>query len=333
MDDDEGGVGNVDQDNANNANNANQGDANMENMLRRLMQAAAAPRGMKPPRLSSIDSESFLVWRRNFIDISALNEWNVHRSKVAARSSLEGEAASLCHSIPLGDNAFTLDMLLDAYENRIMSPAATTLAETLFESATQVPGETVNKWHSRLRNLYLRAFPEELANLENSRQLIKKFLNGLADPQIRLHAKAQNPENYTNCRNVSQAMEAVLLSEGKGGKGGVHSLGEPSNNAFHLPNVSSQTINAITSSKKCIFCERDNHVMKDCYTLGKVYKILEKIGLSESALKGSTRFQRNNNNSRRGQNRNRGGAGRVNAISNSVPVANDPLSLVEESEN
>lgn len=224
---------------------------------------------LKPPKLESLDPESFLVWKRNFLDTAVLNNWDVNRAKLTARAALSGEAAAACHTIDLGDNQRTLENLLDDYENRILTPAASTMAESLFEQASQAPGESVNKFHARLRSLFVRAFPNLLPEVENRRELIKRFLAGLKDGQIRLHAKSQNPQTYTAACEAASQYEAVLLSEKPGGSRGhgVHQMQAAAATAAP-PRVAriGQKENSVTGSV-CRFCHRDTHETPNCFAL------------------------------------------------------------------
>lgn len=272
---------------------------------------AAPAAGIKPPKLLSSDPEHFLIWKRNFADVANLNGWNAARAKTVARSCLEGEAAVLCHSIPLGDDGFTLQQLLDAYENRIISPAASAISETMFESAIQNTGESVNKYHQRLRTLFLRAFPDQLAGLDNNRQLIQRFLSGLSESQVRIYAKSQHPETYTACLAVSQQMEAVLLSEVKPRRGGIHSVGASTSNA-QVAAIAPRTGSSSSSSKNCQYCQKVNHETRDCFALGKVQKLLENVSLSETALNG--RGAKWNNKKKKGKNNNNNFSPRVAAV-------------------
>lgn len=251
---------------------------------------------LKPPRLESLDPESFLVWKRNFQDVAALNNWEVARAKLMARASLFGDAAAACHTIALGGEERPLAELLDAYENRILTPAASTMAESLFEQAAQLPGESVNKFHSRLRSLFVRAYPDLLPQLETRRELIKRFLAGLSNGQIRLHAKSHNPLTYTAaCEHASQ-YEAVLLSEKQPGGG----RGHPGVHQMHAANPAPPTVANITTkpeivnaafghSAGCQFCGKDNHEASTCYALANLRQVLDRYPKSTISAKDNAR--------------------------------------------
>lgn len=263
---------------------------------------------VKAPRLESTEPEAFLIWKQNFRDAAALNEWGINRSKVVARASLGGDAALMCHSIALGDDAgpnlVTLDGLLDSYENRILTPAAGAMSESLFESASQLAGEPVSKFHGRLRSLYIRAYPDRANDYEQRRDLIKKFLNGLHHPQVRLHAKAQVPNTYTAAANASEQYEAVLLSEKPSSSrgGAINSISINGNSIGdlekHLDSMSS-----MSAANHCIFCSRSNHVVSNCFSLQKVRALLEKFpGTTATPPKGGRGKNKNKNRNKNNKN-------------------------------
>ena len=264
---------------------------------------------VKAPRLETVEPEQFLIWRQNFADAAAVNEWGVNRAKVVARASLGGDAALLCHSIPLGADvgadAVTLNGLLDLYENRILTPAAGAMSESLFEAAVQTAGEPVSKFHGRLRSLYIRAYPARANDYEQRRDLIKKFLNGLHHPQVRLHAKAQVPATYTAAANAAEQYEAVLLSEKPSSSrgGAINSI---SINGNSLGDLEKQldSMSSISAATHCIFCGRSNHLVNNCFSLQKLRALLEKFpGTAAMPPKGG-RGKNNKNKNNKNKNRN-----------------------------
>ena len=58
------------------------------------------------------------------------------------------------------DNIFIKDAL-DVVEKVFINPSSLDLAEAKFEAASREPGETLQAWHIRVRELYMRAFPHE----------------------------------------------------------------------------------------------------------------------------------------------------------------------------
>ena len=256
---------------------------------------------VKAPRLESTEPECFLIWKQNFLDAAAVNEWGVNRAKVVARASLGGDAALMCHSIGLGadegPDVVTLENLLTQYEDRILTPAAGAMSESLFEAAVQLAGEPVAKFHGRLRSLYIRAYPARANDYEQRRDLIKKFLNGLHQPQVRLHAKAQVPNTYTAAANAAEQYEAVLLSEKPStSRGGA--INSISINGNSLGDLERQldSMGSMSAATHCIFCGRSNHLVSNCFSLQKLRALLDKFPGTTAAPPKSGKKNKNHKN-------------------------------------
>ena len=177
--------------------------------------AGAGGGGRRPPILEKSDAVSFKIWRNNFQTVVDINEWEVQRAKREAKAALTDEAAALAHDIDIqpANNAFTLAHLLEAYEARFVSPAASALAVSEFQVAKQEPLEPAVKFHSRLRGLYMRAYPANADGHNANLDLINHFITKLKNSDTRMHCFTANPQTYANALAAAQLHESALLKQ------------------------------------------------------------------------------------------------------------------------
>ena len=205
-----------------------------EEQFNRLINRVAGGNGggRRPPTLDKTDPVAFKTWRSNFTTVATINEWDVNRSKREARAALTDEAAVLAHDIDIraGDNAFTLEALMAAYEARFISPAASALAVSEYQIAKQEQLEPAVKFHSRLRGLFVRAYPHNQEDHNNNQDLIRHFIQRLRSGDTQMHCFTQNPATYAAALTAAQMHESAVLMR-KASKDMVGSLDQPEGTA------------------------------------------------------------------------------------------------------
>ena len=266
----------------------------------------------KIPSLSSTDPTEFKIFRENFQLIAAANEWGVQRSKQICKAALNGEAALILHDIDLGahegDHVLTLEGLLDAYENRIIAPAASAAAEIEFEACRQLPSENILTFHTRARRLFLRAFPNTTAaDLDNSRTLIHKFISGLSSAETQRYVFRSNPASFTEALNLAAADEMSQLAVN-------HAAAKLEKRVAAMTPISDNQpeMNAIgdagkpNSPRKCYFplCESTEHFVRECPKRKMAYQYFNRRGNGRSS-RGNTNRGRGKNWSKSGKSSNR----------------------------
>lgn len=185
---------------------------------------AQGPQGgrRKVSIFSSGDGEEWLTWKENFRYTAAINEWNPLRQRREMVAAMEGAAAGRVHDLGIGPDGTTPDQLLAMYQTRFIPQAATQLAQAEFRVAAQKPNELMLDWHTRLRRVYVQAFPDQ-ENLENDPHLKDRFIAGLANKSIARHIFDHLPQGYTECLAIGQNK---LATETK-----LQSYAAPQNNA------------------------------------------------------------------------------------------------------
>jgi hypothetical protein len=249
------------------------------NVIQQLINLNAGMADLRAPRqrvalkklslYSSGDGTEWLTWRRNFEQVRLLNGWNDLQSRRQASSSMEGIAARAVQAfppVPLNqdpNNPFTIDMLLAQYEAVFLPAAESSLSRAAFHTARQAEKETVLLWHSRLRELFTRAYPG--VETEPSLLLKQQFTLNLADKTVRVATFDHLPANYAEALEFAhnKAASNAIMAERDMVLGKVQtapSLGAVGPGPFD--NISSATAAGMTVI--CHFCEKPGHIRPAC---------------------------------------------------------------------
>ena len=219
----------------------------------------APPQRTKLDKYQSADQVEWTIWRRHFGIVADINGWNAQRRRQEIAAAMGGTAAQYVQDIPLneGPDPNNANGLLDAYEARFVPQAASDIARDNFKKAKQDEAEDITKWHSRLRHLYQRAYPNMPAqDVLASRDLIDAFVYGLADAQVRARTADKAPEDYNGALTTASNMTAV----------------ERRLNAnFDQPQIKQEQINAMSDTSRivCHHCKKRGHMKRDCRQLAR----------------------------------------------------------------
>lgn len=174
-------------------------------------QAAHRPPEKKLTEFSSGDPIDWSIWRDNYEHKAALGQWNHDRCRRELASSMVGMAKLHVRNIPVGygANAQPVGALLDLYQARFTPAAEGDLARAQFKDAKQREEESILTWHSRLRELFMRANPElDAAGIEANRDLRDVFLLGIANANVKEHSHRARPQTFQQCLETASDMTA-----------------------------------------------------------------------------------------------------------------------------
>lgn len=164
---------------------------------------------MRPFRDMMVDDWS--LWRTQFTSFITLRGYNDLQSRLALHQLMNDQAAHAVADIDVraavaGNNP-TIALVLDLYEARFLPAAAGDIARAELCSVRQLPTETVLGYHSRVRTLYRRAFPNAQGGDD---QLIYNFVNGLNNREIGEAVLRGHPADYAAALNLAQAEASIL---------------------------------------------------------------------------------------------------------------------------
>lgn len=238
-------------------------------------------------KLSDTTPENWITFKDNFLTTAALNEWTDSRAKLKLKAALRDDAAKAVQHISIPEG-WSLDRLLLAYEEVFIHPAGVDLAQAELERAKKKSGETLLAFHTRLRYLFIRAYPREQP--EHSKRLKDLFstqLGSLAMSKELRTSPSYRAETYTGLLTRAQDIEAAFqtLQEAYKGHRGVHALllqDEPettdSEGIHALGNAGNSRANDRRSRAggppRCHACDSEDHLLRQC-PLGK--KVLDAV--------------------------------------------------------
>ena len=174
--------------------------------------------------LSVCDGLAWKNFRANFEIVNQLNKWEDERALLKLRAAMREDAHRAIEHLVFPDNISIKDAL-DVVEKVFINPSSLDLAEAKFEAASREPGETLQAWHIRVRELYMRAFPHE-KDVEKSKRLKDKFILNCRDQRLTLWVRDKDGyRNFTYTDVLTKAQDhegnvqaTALAYEGKRGR-------------------------------------------------------------------------------------------------------------------
>lgn len=254
--------------------------------------------GRKLATFKEASPAEWRVWRKNFETISAIHGWNANRAKQEISAAMEGEAARTVHDIDIQAPA-TAAALLDLYQARLIPAAAGRLARAEFTTARQGTAETLIQWHSRLRELFQRAYPARQA--AQDQQLIDQFVHQLVDTVIKTHVLDQGPATYAAALDVAQSKQATqALVTGKGnGEATIHAIG------------GQESTGRGRTTGNCWYCGQPGHLKMECAEFKRAEAYFNKNRADKNGGQQVQRGGSQGGRSWRGRGYGRGGKGKT----------------------
>jgi len=230
----------------------------------------------KVPTFESGDSVEWKIWRERFEVIAEINGWEARRSRMEAKAAMAGNAATVVQDIPWGQNIAAANMppigdLLDLYEQRFVTPADSELAYAEFESARQLPEETLAQWHSRCRELFNRSNAGlDINDPLQGRAAVRAFARGLEGISMREYVfdRLAPATTYQQALQLAQTKEASLtMAKEEKNNNAAKRIG-----AIGTEDNHDQIIGAMAQAMKagkCFLCGQQGHWKGECPVVQK----------------------------------------------------------------
>ena len=213
-----------------------------------LQQLAAIMRGpsTKLRRMTNATPEAWLEYRRHFQKIAELQNWDDHRCRQELAAGIQEKAGNAVADIDVNAAGLDINAVLALYQNRFLPVAAGATARTNYQTARQLPTETVREWHTRVRELFFLAYPD--AAIDNAPHAMDIFINGLYTPTVHFCVASQHINNFTDALPVAERAETANKKNKQ--SGGIHNV---------FPRQSTQPTSQAPSlappgSGNCYFC-------------------------------------------------------------------------------
>jgi len=212
----------------------------IEDVVKSLQRLQTDTKGQRrvPLFATSDNAREWLTWRRRFEMIADAHKWSDEQRRQELFIGMTGDAAASVADIdvmaqPTRANPnrgyATIQEVLAAYEARFMTQADSDAARAEFLTARQLSSESILAWHSRLRDLFSRAFQGEDINQGASGYLGReRFILGLDNASIREHTLNERPSTYQEALKVAENRMASLKMLQADRKKGLHALPGPS---------------------------------------------------------------------------------------------------------
>lgn len=174
-----------------------------------LQQLANMMRGpsSKLRRMTNATPDAWLEYKRHFLKIAALQDWDDERQRQELAAGVQEKAGNAVSDIDIAAAGATIDIVIDQYQGRFMPAAAGATARINYQTAKQLPTETVREWHTRVRELFFLAYPDGVIN--NQHHSMDIFINGLYIPAIHFQVASQDIDNFTGCLPVAERAETA----------------------------------------------------------------------------------------------------------------------------
>ena len=223
-------------------------------------------------KLTSTTPKAWRAFRKRLGLAIEINGWAEPRAKMELSAAMSGDAAEVTeHLMPTADPAQTYAVFLAQHEACFITPAAGDMARQEFANARQQSGESIRQWASRVRTLFLEAYPPPVGDPVNSPHLVEKFTLNLYNKEVLSHVLRHRPNNFpdavqvaenetASAANIAQELSRrsgkgihSLTGDGSGPSGGgaggqIHSFGDRRNRV----------------KGPCYRCQEMGHIKREC---------------------------------------------------------------------
>ena len=219
------------------------------------------------------EDEDWRTFRRRFEALALVSGWTNDQAKAFLTTCMDEGAMRAVADIDYRSDSYTWAVLLQMYEDRFLPPAASSLAQARFEKASQLPKETILNYHARVRDLYIRAYPDT-RNAEAP--MIRQFVAGLRDILVKREVLRRKPTSYDQALQQALNEHSVQESAPLPGQSterqqivpmDVNEAGVERGEEEPVPEEAELSAlgTGRASRDGCYNCGKPGHIRRDCY--------------------------------------------------------------------
>ena len=212
----------------------------------------------------NLPGENFISWRSHFMDMVGLNRWNTAEAKSFAFNAMRGRAQEFVMDISTKIASESLEDFLNHYQARFLPAARSQMLRAQFAHVRQQPNESVQSLHSRMRVLYLLAYPD--VEDQSRVMLIERFISALNNRDVQNFVRRRKPRTFEEALEVAaEETSFVLLDLASHTPGGLQQPTQSDTSV--LAAIGARSFNPQgnrTSDKRCFYCEEEGHVRGNC---------------------------------------------------------------------
>ena len=163
---------------------------------------------------------------------------------------------------------------LDEYQKRFLPESDSQLLRAQFACLVQLPNESVQKLHARMRVLYHLAYPD--ASTRNDIFLIERFIAALNNREVQNHVRRRKPLTYAAAlAAANEETSFVLMDLATHAPGGIQAP-TPGDTSFIAalrarrsdPNAGRPgnfvKAPSPTEKRRCFYCDGEGHIRERC---------------------------------------------------------------------
>ena len=171
-------------------------------------------------RMTEATPGAWLEHRRHFTKVVELQNWDDLRQRRELAASIQEKAGNAILDIDVANFA-TIDALIAEIATRFMPVAAGATARSNYYSARQLPTESAREWHTRLRELFHLAYPND--NPNDHPQCMDLFVTGLHNSSVKFFVGSQHVPDFNQALTIAERSETAFKRE-KTQQGGINAL-------------------------------------------------------------------------------------------------------------
>ena len=232
------------------------------------MSQQSHPHNTKIIHFANLPGENFLAWRSQFQVIATYHRWSDEEAKRLAYAYMRGLALESVMDISI-TGPETLKEILDEYQKRFIPRSDSQLLRAQFNCVVQLPNESVQKLHARMRVLYHLAYPDK--NTRDETHLIEWFINALNNREVQNYARRRKPTTYGSALHIVNEETSFILMDLATHAPGDIQAPLPGDHSFIAAMRARRTETGKSSRtrRKCYYCDEEGHYKERCPTLLK----------------------------------------------------------------
>ena len=212
----------------------------------------------------NLPGENFISWRAHFMDMVGLNRWNTAEAKSFAFNAMRGRAQEFVMDISTKNADETLEDFLNLYQARFLPAARSQMLRAQFDHVRQQPNESIQSLHSRMRVLYLLAYPDEE---DQSRvMLVERFISALNNRDVQNFVRRRKPKTFNEALTVAaEETSFVLLDLASHTPGGLQQPAQTDTSV--LASIGPKTAGTQANrnpDRRCFYCDEVGHLKERC---------------------------------------------------------------------
>ena len=229
------------------------------------MAQQSRPHNTKIIHFANLPGENFLAWRSQFQVIATYHRWSDEEAKHLAYAYMRGLALESVMDISI-TGPETLKEILDEYQKRFIPPSDSQLLRAQFNCVVQLPNESVQKLHARMRVLYHLAYPDK--NTRDETHLIERFINALNNREVQNYVRRRKPTTYGSALHIAnEETSFILMDLATHAPGGIQAP-LPGDHSFiaSMRARRPETGKSSGTRRKCYYCDEEGHYKERCPT-------------------------------------------------------------------